>query len=84
MGAQAPKVREVMNHIERSLADVGEAKIEFLDGDYRIITSGNFVRCAVTGKAIPFEELRYWDVERQEAYVSPQAKLQRLGVDVTL
>lgn len=73
-----------MNHIERSLADLGEAKVEFLDGDYRIIKNGSFVRCAVTGKPIPFDELRYWDVERQEAYISPQAKLQRLGIDVTL
>lgn len=74
----------VMTPIERSLSDLGEAKVEFLDGDYRIIKNGQFVRCAVTGKPISFEDLRYWDVEKQEAYISPQAKLQRLGIDVIL
>jgi len=28
--------------------------------------------------------LRYWDVDLQEAYRDPQAKLQRLGVKVSL
>ena len=38
---------------------------------------GAFVRCAVTGAAIPLEELKYWSVDRQEAYASPDAVLQR-------
>jgi hypothetical protein len=29
---------------------------------------------------IPLEDLRYWDVDLQEAYASPEAKLRRLGV----
>src|SRR5216684_3261883 len=36
------------------------------------------VRCAVTGTPIPLEELKYWSVERQEAYANPRAVLQRL------
>jgi len=39
---------------------------------------GAFVRCAVTGTPIPLEELKYWSVERQEAYLSPEAVLRRL------
>jgi hypothetical protein len=35
------------------------------------------VRCAVTGVPIPLEELRYWSVDLQEAYASPEAVLQR-------
>jgi hypothetical protein len=35
------------------------------------------VRCAVTGAEIPLEELRYWSVDLQEAYASPEAVLQR-------
>ncbi|QZO01544.1 DUF2093 domain-containing protein [Chenggangzhangella methanolivorans] len=38
---------------------------------------GSFVRCAVTGQPIPLEELRYWNVERQEAYAGPEAALTR-------
>ena len=66
-----------MNRFERRPIDAGEAKIEFVDSEYRIIRPGAFVRCAVTGEPIPIEELRYWSVDRQEAYSSPEAVLQR-------
>ena len=55
-----------------------EATLEYLDGDFRVVRPGAFVRCAVTGAAIPVEELRYWNVDRQEAYANPDAKLRRL------
>ena len=55
----------------------GEAKIQYLDGDFRVISPGAFVRCSVTGEAIPLEELKYWSVDRQEAYATPEAMLQR-------
>ena len=51
----------------------GEADLKYLDGDFRVVKPGAFVRCAVTGAAIPLEELKYWSVERQEAYASPEA-----------
>ena len=34
-------------------------------------------RCAVTGAPIPLEELKYWSVDLQEAYSSPEVVLQR-------
>jgi hypothetical protein len=55
-----------------------EAQIRFLDGDFRILRPGAFVRCAVTGAPIPLDELRYWSVDLQEAYASPEAVLARL------
>jgi hypothetical protein len=66
-----------MNRIERRPADAGEAKVEFLDGDFRILRPGTFVRCAVTGLPIPLDELRYWSVDRQEAYATPAASMKR-------
>ena len=48
------------------------------------VTPGTYVVCAVSGTKIPLEALRYWSVDLQEAYVSPQAKLERLGVNVKL
>lgn len=66
-----------MNKFERRPVDTGEAKIEFLDGDFRILRPGGYVRCAVTGEAISLDELRYWSVDRQEAYVSPLASMTR-------
>lgn len=69
-----------MNRYERQPVPAGEAQVEFLDGDFRILKPGAYVRCAVTNEPIPLEELKYWDVDLQEAYVSPQAKLVRMGV----
>jgi hypothetical protein len=57
-----------------------EAQVEYLDGDFRVRRPGAFVRCAVTGEPIPLDELRYWSVDRQEAYANPEAVLTRLGV----
>lgn len=67
-----------MNRLERP-GPVGiEAIVEFGDGEFRVVRQGTFVRCSVTGQVIPLDELRYWSVERQEAYASPEAALVRL------
>ena len=55
----------------------GEAVVQYLDGDLRVLRPGSFVRCAVTGASIPIDELRYWSVERQEAYAGPDAVVRR-------
>jgi hypothetical protein len=68
-----------MNRFERQPTGAVEARVEFHDGDFRVIRPGAFVRCAVTGLPIPLDELRYWSVDRQEAYVNPDAVLRRLG-----
>ncbi|HEX2135944.1 MAG TPA: DUF2093 domain-containing protein [Microvirga sp.] len=67
----------MMNRHERG---GGEAVVEYLDSNLRLIKPGAFVRCAVTGQPIPLDQLKYWSVERQEAYSGPEAVLQRLGV----
>ncbi|WP_159592074.1 DUF2093 domain-containing protein [Chelativorans xinjiangense] len=54
-----------------------EARIRYLDGDFQVLTPGAFVRCAVTGEAIPLEELKYWSVARQEAYLNAETSLVR-------
>jgi hypothetical protein len=69
-----------MNRFERRPISAGEAEIEYLDGEFRILRPGTFVRCAVTGVPIKLEDLRYWNVDLQEPYASPEAKLQRLGI----
>jgi hypothetical protein len=70
-------VDAVMNRFERNLGFKGEAKIRYLDGEIQVLTPGEFVRCAVTGRVIPLEDLRYWSVELQEAYVDAAASLKR-------
>lgn len=66
----------VMNRYERPQSS-GEAELRYLDADFRVVRPGQFVRCAVTGQPIPLEELRYWNVERQEPYAGPEAALAR-------
>ena len=67
----------MLNRFDRSPPTAGEAEVKYLDGDFRVVRPGAFVRCAVTGAAIPLEELKYWSVDLQEAYASPDAVLQR-------
>lgn len=52
-----------------------EARIHYLAGTFRILATGDHVRCAVTGTAIAVEDLLYWSVERQEPYVDAAASL---------
>ena len=54
-----------------------EAKVEYGDNEITIIRQGLFVRCAVSGDHIPLDELRYWNVELQEAYRGPVEATQR-------
>jgi hypothetical protein len=67
-----------MNQHERIPRPATEAEVRYLDGDFRVLKPGSFVRCAVTGVPIPIEELRYWSAERQEAYAGPEAAMKRL------
>ncbi|MBB4064329.1 DUF2093 domain-containing protein [Gellertiella hungarica] len=53
-----------------------EAKIRYLDADFQILLPGSHVICAMTGRTIPLDELRYWSVARQEPYVDAAASLE--------
>ena len=53
-----------------------EAKIHYLDGTFRMLSAGDHVTCAITGALIALDELRYWSVERQEAYVDAAASVE--------
>lgn len=66
-----------MNRFERNIGFKGEARLKYLDGEVQVMSPGDFVRCAVTGKAIPLDELRYWSVELQEPYIDAAISLKR-------
>lgn len=55
----------------------GEARLRYLDADYEVLAPGPFVLCAVTGIRIPLDQLRYWSVDRQEAYATAEAAVKR-------
>ena len=66
-----------MNRFERLFGFRGEAKVKYLDGEFQVVSPGDYVVCAVTGEPIPLAELRYWSVELQEPYATADASLRR-------
>ena len=46
------------------------AKLKFLPNNFEIIEEGDHVVCAISGKKILLENLKYWNVEDQESYFS--------------
>ena len=66
-----------MNRIEKFFGLKQEAKVRFGDGEFEVVSPGDCVRCAVTGQQIALADLRYWSVDRQEAYASAEVSLKR-------
>ena len=64
-----------MNAFDRDLD--GPALLHYGDGDYAVLQPGRYVICAVSQRRIPLEALKYWSVERQEAYAGAAEALQR-------
>jgi hypothetical protein len=54
------------------------AKLYYGASSFRVLRPGQHVICAVTGEAIPLEELRYWSADHQEAYASAEIATRRL------
>ena len=52
------------------------ARLHYMPGTFRVLSPGDHVVCAITGRAVPLEDLKYWSVERQEAYASAEASLE--------
>ena len=46
------------------------AKLKYMSNNFEVITEGDHVICAVSGKKILLDQLTYWNVELQEAYFS--------------
>jgi hypothetical protein len=67
-----------VNEQDRRSAGEREALVKFGENKFELTSMGTFVRCAITGTAIPLTELRYWSVDWQEAYANPEAVLERL------
>ena len=54
----------------------GLAVLHYATPDFAVLKPGRFVRCAVSGKEIPLEALRYWSASAQEAYAGVAECLQ--------
>jgi len=62
----------LMNSADRT------AVLRYEPSGFRMVSPGSHVVCAVTGEKIPLDVLRYWDVERQEAYASAEIATKRI------
>lgn len=71
--------RIILPHAEKELPHWrwGEARLQYLDGEFLVVTPGAYVICVVSGIHIPLDELRYWSVDRQEAYAGHAESLAR-------
>ena len=67
-----------MNAYDRALSGGADlAVVRYGDGEMTVIKPGRFVLCAVTGKRIAIDDLRYWNPLVQEAYAGPAEALHR-------
>ena len=49
-----------------------KAKVIFKHNYFEIVSEGDYVLCAISGKEIKLQNLNYWNVDLQEAYFSPK------------
>lgn len=74
---QATSQGSPVNKLNQFYGLKGEARLRYLDNEYEVLTPGDFVRCSVSGDLIALAELKYWSIERQEAYRDAAASLKR-------
>ena len=62
------------------LMTAGESPATLIYGPngFRVVKPGRFVVCAVSQEPIALQDLRYWSVDRQEPYGSPDLATQAL------
>jgi hypothetical protein len=46
------------------------ARLHYMANGFRVLSPGDHVVCAVSAKRIALDDLRYWNVARQEAYAT--------------
>jgi hypothetical protein len=48
------------------------ARLHYLANNFRVLSPGDHVVCAISGERVPLDLLRYWSVARQEPYASAE------------
>jgi hypothetical protein len=52
------------------------ARLHYMAYSFRVLQPGDHVLCAVTGRRIAIDDLRYWSIARQEPYASAEISVQ--------
>ena len=58
----------------------GPAVLRYGTPDFQVLKPGAYVLCAVSGRRIPLDGLRYWSVALQEAYAGPEEAASRMAL----
>jgi hypothetical protein len=66
-----------MNAYDKDLGGGDLAVVRYGDGEMTVVRPGRYVVCAVSGRRIALEDLRYWNPVLQEAYAGPAEALTR-------
>lgn len=54
----------------------GPAVLRYGDNEFVVMRPGAYILCAVSGRHVPLDALRYWSVSQQEGYAGA-AELKR-------
>lgn len=54
------------------------ARLAYLPNGFRMLSNGDHVVCALSGVAIPLDQLRYWSVDRQQPYATAALAVQAI------
>jgi len=57
-----------------------EAVLDYDDAEFHVVKPGAYVICAVTGARVSLKSLRYWNVDKQEAYADADAAMIGFGL----
>lgn len=70
-----------MNRFDKLLGKRRLAELRYLDGEFQVLSQGDHVVCALSGDHISLSDLKYWSVNRQEAYASADLALKAFLAD---
>lgn len=54
------------------------ARLHYMANGFRVLVPGDHVMCAVSAEPIAIDELRYWSVEKQQAYATAAIALRAM------
>ncbi len=69
---------EIIGHYDTMLSSHQNraAKLHYMPNNFRLLSPGNHIICAISGAQVPLEDLRYWSVAKQEGYASAELSVQ--------
>lgn len=54
------------------------ARLHYMANGFRVLVPGDHVMCAVSAEPIAIDELRYWSIDKQQAYASAAIALRAM------